>query len=61
MPSLKGVTFSTRPAERIGIVGRTGAGKSSLLAAMFRFVEVHSGEIIIDAVNIAHIGLRQLR
>ncbi|XP_075224680.1 ATP-binding cassette sub-family C member 10 [Lycorma delicatula] len=61
MPSLKGVTFSTRPAERIGIVGRTGAGKSSLLAAMFRLVEVNSGEILVDAVNIAHIGLCHLR
>lgn len=60
-PSLNGVSFSTRPAERIGIVGRTGAGKSSMLAALFRLVELHSGRICIDTVNIAHIGLTQLR
>nr|AIN44105.1 multidrug resistance-associated protein 5-like protein [Laodelphax striatellus] len=60
-PSLKGISFSTRPAERIGIVGRTGAGKSSLLASLFRLVELSSGQIVIDTVDIAMIGLRQLR
>jgi ATP-binding cassette subfamily C (CFTR/MRP) protein 10 len=60
-PSLKGVSFTTRPAEKIGVVGRTGAGKSSLLMALFRLVELSDGEILIDTVNISHIGLRSLR
>nr|CAD7568275.1 unnamed protein product [Timema californicum] len=61
IPSLDGVTFETRPAEKIGVVGRTGAGKSSLLVALFRMCEIDSGEIFIDTVNIAHIGLTALR
>lgn len=60
-PALKGVTFETRPAEKIGVVGRTGAGKSSLLTALFRLVGLQSGTILIDAVNIAHISLECLR
>lgn len=60
-PSLRSVTFSTRPAERVGVVGRTGAGKSSLLTALFRLTELRAGEILIDSVNIAHLGLKQLR
>ncbi|XP_021924384.1 multidrug resistance-associated protein 7 isoform X3 [Zootermopsis nevadensis] len=60
-PSLKGVSFTTRPAEKIGVVGRTGAGKSSLFMALFRLTELSAGEILIDTVNIAHIGLTSLR
>lgn len=60
-PSLKGVNFETRPAEKIGIVGRTGGGKSSLFNALFRLVPLHSGNITIDAVNISHISLNSLR
>jgi ATP-binding cassette subfamily C (CFTR/MRP) protein 10 len=60
-PSLKGVSFTTRPAEKIGVVGRTGAGKSSLFMALFRLTEISGGEILIDTVNIAHIGLTSLR
>ncbi|KAL4252214.1 ATP-binding cassette transporter C [Abortiporus biennis] len=58
---LKGVSFRIRPGEKVGIVGRTGAGKSSLLQALFRIVNVQSGEIIIDGHNIANIGLDVLR
>ncbi|KAK4886869.1 hypothetical protein RN001_003140 [Aquatica leii] len=60
-PALKGVTFETRPAEKIGIVGRTGAGKSSLFVALFRLSEIHSGSITIDSTNIAHIPISMLR
>lgn len=60
-PSLNGVSFETRPAEKIGIVGRTGAGKSSLITALLRMVPVYSGSILIDAVNINSVLLTGLR
>ncbi|XP_037804336.1 multidrug resistance-associated protein 1-like [Penaeus monodon] len=58
---LKGITCSFRPAEKVGIVGRTGAGKSSLTVALFRLIEASAGEIAIDRVNIADVGLHDLR
>ncbi|KAF7373644.1 Oligomycin resistance ATP-dependent permease YOR1 [Mycena sanguinolenta] len=58
---LKGVNFKVRPGEKVGIVGRTGAGKSSLLQALFRIVELQSGEIEIDGQNIRNVGLDTLR
>ncbi|XP_044256061.1 ATP-binding cassette sub-family C member 10 [Tribolium madens] len=60
-PSLRFVSFETRPSEKIGVVGRTGAGKSSLLSALFRLVELYSGEISIDSVNISRVSLQALR
>lgn len=58
---LKGVHASVRSGERIGIVGRTGSGKSSLLAALFRTVNLAEGQICIDDVDISSIGLSTLR
>ncbi|KAJ2854988.1 ATPase-like protein [Coemansia erecta] len=58
---LKGLSFITRPCEKIGIVGRTGAGKSSITYALMRMVEAAAGQIIIDGVDISQIGLYDLR
>eukprot|EP00931_Biecheleriopsis_adriatica_P020416 TRINITY_DN13651_c0_g1_i2.p1 TRINITY_DN13651_c0_g1~~TRINITY_DN13651_c0_g1_i2.p1 ORF type:complete len:1291 (+),score=188.31 TRINITY_DN13651_c0_g1_i2:115-3987(+) len=58
---LKGVTFSVPPGTRVGICGRTGAGKSSLISALFRVVEPCSGLISIDGFNISSLGVHTLR
>ncbi|QSZ35411.1 hypothetical protein DSL72_008281 [Monilinia vaccinii-corymbosi] len=60
-PVLRNVTFKIRPLEKVGIVGRTGAGKSSLALALFRGLEAEEGKILIDDVDIGLIGLRDLR
>ena len=60
-PVLRGVDFSLRSGEKVGVVGRTGAGKSSLIIALYRLVESSSGTIHIDGVNVARLTLNGLR
>ncbi|CAH1274295.1 ABCC1 [Branchiostoma lanceolatum] len=58
---IKGIDVTIKGGEKIGIVGRTGAGKSSLTLAIFRIIEAAGGDIEIDGVNISKIGLHDLR
>ncbi|KAM0786475.1 hypothetical protein ACM66B_001934 [Microbotryomycetes sp. NB124-2] len=60
-PVLQGLSLHVRGGEKIGVVGRTGAGKSSIMMALFRIVELSSGRISIDGIDISKIGLTQLR
>ncbi|XP_043498528.1 multidrug resistance-associated protein 1 isoform X2 [Polistes fuscatus] len=58
---LHGLTFTVKGGEKVGIVGRTGAGKSSLTLSLFRILEAASGKIIIDGIDVAKLGLHDLR
>ncbi|ESU08663.1 hypothetical protein FGSG_04440 [Fusarium graminearum PH-1] len=60
-PVLKGLSFKIKHGERVGVVGRTGAGKSSMTLALFRFLEARSGSIAIDGVDISKLKLTDLR
>ncbi|XP_047105893.1 ATP-binding cassette sub-family C member 4-like isoform X1 [Schistocerca piceifrons] len=59
-PVLKAVNFIIAPTHKVGIVGRTGAGKSSLIAALFRLTPVE-GAVVIDGIDSSTIGLHDLR
>lgn len=60
-PVLKGLSFSVERNERVGVAGRTGAGKSSLTLALFRFIEAREGSVHIDGLDISKIKLHALR
>uniref|UniRef100_A0A673JHB0 ATP-binding cassette sub-family C member 10 n=1 Tax=Sinocyclocheilus rhinocerous TaxID=307959 RepID=A0A673JHB0_9TELE len=59
--ALDGVSLEVLPGERVGIVGRTGSGKSSLFLAVFRMVELNQGQILLDGVDISSVRLSNLR
>ncbi|KAK1940463.1 ABC transporter C family member 2 [Phytophthora citrophthora] len=58
---LRGVSMDVRGGEKVGICGRTGAGKSSLMIALFRICEFHSGSVSIDGLDISQLKLHELR
>uniref|UniRef100_A0AAQ4RKA6 Multidrug resistance-associated protein 1 n=1 Tax=Gasterosteus aculeatus aculeatus TaxID=481459 RepID=A0AAQ4RKA6_GASAC len=59
--AIRNITLVINRGEKVGIVGRTGAGKSSLTLALFRIIEASEGHIFIDGVDIALLGLHELR
>ncbi|KAJ2097519.1 hypothetical protein GGI09_003787 [Coemansia sp. S100] len=60
-PVLHRISFTVQHGEKIGVVGRTGAGKSTLSLALLRFIEATSGQILLDGVDISTLGLEELR
>ncbi|NXI95943.1 MRP7 protein, partial [Psophia crepitans] len=59
--ALDGVNFTVYPGEKVGIVGRTGSGKSTLFLALFRMLELKSGRILLDGIDSQLVGLEELR
>ena len=60
-PVLDGLSFTMEKNQRVGVVGRSGAGKSSLALALFRFLEARRGHIHIDGVDVSKVKLHDLR
>ncbi|CAJ1950987.1 unnamed protein product [Sphenostylis stenocarpa] len=58
---LKGISCTFKEGSKVGVVGRTGSGKTTLISALFRLVEPTRGDILIDGINICSIGLKDLR
>ncbi|KAH3666042.1 hypothetical protein OGAPHI_004231 [Ogataea philodendri] len=58
---IDGVSFHVNSGEKVGVVGRTGAGKSTIITSFFRFVDLDSGSITIDGLDISKLGLKTLR
>ena len=59
--ALSGLSLEVQPGEKVGIVGRTGAGKSSVLQVLFRLVNPESGSVLIDGIDYMKIGIHELR
>ncbi len=60
-PVLRGISFSIREGEKVGVVGRTGAGKSSLIVALYRLAEISQGKIEVDSIDCSRVNLNKLR
>eukprot|EP00946_MAST-07B_sp_MAST-7B-sp1_P004980 g4980.t1 len=60
-PALTGLSVTIEAGKKVGIVGRTGAGKSTIATALFRLRELTSGKILVDGVDVAKLGLRDVR
>jgi len=60
-PAVKNLNFQVQSGMKIGIVGRTGSGKSSILQILFRLVDCEAGSIKIDDLDIKTVGLHLLR
>jgi len=58
---LKGITLSIAGGQKVGVVGRTGSGKSTIIQVLFRLVEPSGGRIIVDGIDISILGLHDLR
>ena len=58
---LRNINLEIKPGEKIGVVGRTGSGKSTMLLCLFRILEANKGKILIDDIDISKIGLEILR
>ncbi len=60
-PVLRDVSFEIRPGQRVGIVGATGSGKTTIVSLLLRFYDIQDGRITIDGVDIREMDLRELR
>ena len=60
-PALKNISFSIPPGSRVGVVGRTGSGKSTVVQTLFRLLEAEEGSIMIDGQDASKLGLHTLR
>ncbi len=60
-PVLKGISARFEHGEKVGIIGRTGAGKTSITVALYRLAEATSGRVTVDGVDVSKIGLKRLR
>lgn len=60
-PVLRGISFSIHEGEKVGVVGRTGAGKSSLIVALYRLAEISEGKIQVDSIDCSFVNLNTLR
>ncbi|KAI0809920.1 putative ABC bile acid transporter [Xylaria sp. FL0064] len=60
-PTLKGLTFTIKNGETVGVVGRTRSGKSTLILSLFRFLEAQAGSIYIDGIDISSLKLHNIR